>query len=115
MNNLLNRLAPAVVLGLPLLAIAQQSSDPTDDKAAAQVRYQSAFADYKPWQDIKPGDWRQLNDNVRPTFGAAGGHAGQGIATPAASESASAPSPTPKASAPAMPAHEDHQMHGGKR
>ena len=114
MNNLLNRLAPAVVLGLPVLAFAQQTGEPTDAQAAARSpRYQSAFTDYKPWQDIKPGDWRQLNENVRPSPDAAGGHTAHGTTNPA-SRAASAPSPAPGASAPAIPAHQGHQMHGGK-
>jgi len=111
MNNLLYRLAPAVVLGLPALALAQQSGNPRDTQAPVQaLRYQSAFTDYKPWQDIKPGDWLQLNDNVRSGLGAAGGHAGHGMANPA-SQAASAPSPVPGASG---PTHQGHQMHGGK-
>lgn len=89
-----------MALALPSLAGAQPSADPADPKApAAPLRYQSAFADYRPWQDVKPGNWRQLNDNL----------VGQG--TPAA-----APSPAPAASTP--PAdhgdHHRHHQHGGK-
>lgn len=110
MNNLLLRLAPAVALSLPLLAVAQQGANATDTKAPAQpLRYQSAFADYKPWQDIKPGNWRQLNDNLVPAPGKAGGHAGHSSSAPAA------PSPATKASAPAAPAHQNHEMHRGQR
>ena len=67
MNTLFQRLAPAMVLGLPLLALAQTGRvDPAEAKASAPpLRYQSAFADYKPWQDAKPGDWRAVNDKVR--------------------------------------------------
>jgi hypothetical protein len=114
MKNAFQRLAPAMALCLPLLATAQQASSPADAKAAGQpLRYQSAFSDYKPWQDIKPGDWRQLNDSVAPKDGKSGGHAGHGAAP------ASAPAaPAAKASAPAAPAAETHQgqhMHGGKQ
>jgi len=89
-------MAPAMALALPLLANAQSSADPADPRApAAPLRYQSAFADYRPWQAIKPGNWRQLNDNL----------VGQSTAP--------APSPAPVASTP--PAHDrHHHQHGGK-
>lgn len=115
MNNLLNRLAPAVVLGLPVLAFAQQTGEPTDAQAAARSpRYQSAFTDYKPWQDIKPGDWRQLNNNLQPRLGRAGGHAGHGTTAPSGTQAVPAPSPAPRASEAAMPAHRGHEMQGDK-
>ena len=112
MNNTFLRLAPAVALCLPLLAVAQAGRpDSADPKTPAPaLRYQSAFADYKPWQDIKPGDWRQLNDNVAPKDGKSGGHASHGAAP--------APAPAAKAPAPAAPAasgHQGHQMHGGQK
>lgn len=112
MNNFFSRLAPAAALCLPLLALAQAGRpDPADPKAAAPaLRYQSVFADYKPWQDIKPGDWRAVNDNVRD--GAAKGGDGAGQTMPAA---APALAPAPKASAAAMPAHGGRQMHGGRQ
>jgi hypothetical protein len=78
MNNLFKRLMPAL-LSLPVLALAQQSLDPADVKALAQpLRYESAFAEYRPWQDVKPGNWRQLNDNLAPAPAKAGGHAQRG-------------------------------------
>jgi len=103
MNNILSRLAPAVALCLPLVAVAQPGrADPAGSQASAPaLRYQSAFVDYKPWQDAKPGDWRALNDALQ---GNAGDHAGHSMpSTP--------PAPAPKASA---PAHGGHPMHGGK-
>jgi len=110
MNNLFSRLAPAAALCLPLLALAQAGrSDPADAKAPARaLRYPSAFADYRPWQDAKPGDWRALNDALGGT-GAGGGHAGHAM-PPAPASAASAPAP--KASQPA--AHGSHHPHGGK-
>jgi hypothetical protein len=113
MNNILSRLAPAVALCLPLLAWPQAGQpDPADPKTAAPaLRYQSAFADYKPWQDTKPADWRAVNDTVRDAAGKGGGHAAH--AMPAKSP-ASAPAPAPKASAPAMSGHGGHHKHGGK-
>lgn len=115
MNNLHSWLVPAVALSLPLLAVAQQSSGPSDPKAAASaLRYQSAFADYKPWQDVKPGNWRQLNDNVAPKPEASGGHAGHGSAqSPASAASAAAPAPAMKNHH--QGGHGSHQMPGGKQ
>lgn len=99
-------LAPALALSLPLLARAQ--GDAADPKSSAQpLRYQSPFSDYKPWQEIKRGDWRQLNDNVRPAAKDAQGHRHGG--------SSAAPSaPGSSASSPAAPSHQGHRMHGGK-
>ena len=111
MNNHSYRLSPAMALCLPLLASAQAGyADPTDPKApAAPLRYTSAFADYKPWQDIKPGDWRVVNDNVRNPAAKAASH-GQSSSAPAVA----APAPGPKASTPAMPGHGGHQMPGSR-
>ncbi len=54
-----------VTLGLPLPAAAQTPADPADRKAPTPaLGYRSAFADYKPYQDIEPGDWRRLNASV---------------------------------------------------
>lgn len=113
MNNLISGLAPAVALCLPLLALAQSGQpDPADPKTPGPaLRYQSAFADYKPWQDSKPGDWRAVNDTVRDAAAKGSAHAGHGM--PAAAP-VSAPAPATKASAPAMP-HGDHHQHGGKQ
>jgi hypothetical protein len=103
MHHFSHRMAPAMALALPLLAAAQPKAEATDPKAAAApLRYQSAFADYRPWQDIKPGNWRELNDNLLASPTANTGHAGHGAASPA-----------PAASVP--PAHPGHHRHGGQR
>lgn len=104
-----------MALCLPLLASAQGARlDPADPQAAAPaLRYRSAFADYKAWQDPRPGDWRTVNDTVRDAAADGGAHAGH--ATPAAAPAAAA-APAPKASAPMPPAHGGHHhRHGGKR
>lgn len=69
MQHCLTRLAAALALGLPLLAAAQGRVDPAPPKAPARTpapapAYLSAFADYRPYQDVTPGDWRRLNDTV---------------------------------------------------
>lgn len=114
MNKLFIWLAPAAALCLPLLALAQSTRpDPSDPKTPAPpLRYQSAFADYKPWQDAKPGDWRALNDALQGT-GAGGGHAGHsmsGMSAPAMPMAASAPAGKPLA-----PSHSGHHKQGGKQ
>lgn len=113
MNNTLFRLAPAVALCVPLLGLARDGrTDPAAPEATAPaLRYQSAFADYKPWTDTRPGDWRAVNDNVRDAAAKGGAHAGHGA--PAAAPAASAPAQ--KASAPGMPEDGGHQHHGGKQ
>lgn len=112
MNNVFRRLAPAVALCLPLAAHTQATRvEPADPKAPAPtLRYQSAFSDYKPWQDAKPGDWRALNDGLGAP---AASRAGGAHAMPSAAGSSA-----PKAGMPGAekPAHADHQhQHGGHR
>lgn len=108
MNNLLNRLTLAMALGVALPVIAQPSNPAPPEASSQPLRYQSAFADYKPWQDIKAGEWRRLNDNLAAKAGTAGGHAGHGSAAPATPAQ-------PPASQPAAPAHPGHHMQGGKQ
>lgn len=108
MNDLLNRLAPAMALCMPLWAMAQaNNADPSSAKAVAPpLRYQSAFSDYKPWQDVKPSDWRAVNETVRAAASAGGGHAGHAVPPSA---------PATPAPARSMPGHSGHQMHGGHK
>ena len=111
MNSFFPRLAAFAALCLPLLALAQAARpDPADAKAPAPaLRYTSAFADYKPWQETKPGDWRAVNDNVRQATAKSGGHVGHQM-SPASPAAASAP-----LAKPAAPAHGGHPTHGGKQ
>ena len=113
-------LAAAMALGLPLAAAAQVN--PADPAAPPQpLGYQSAFSDYKPWQDIKPADWRAVNDTVRDAAAKGGGHGGHGVVPAAPSGPAAAPQPAPRpatprpapAAAPQAPA--GHQGHGGHK
>lgn len=97
----------------PMLALAQPAES---TRPVAQLKYTSAFADYKPFKDLEPADWRTLNDAV----GAAA--AKQGVQpsqpSPTAPAATTAPPAAPKAG---MPAHDmksmpgtSHPMHGGK-
>lgn len=110
MKNHIKILLGVLSLGVPLWTAAQttlsepaaasspaQASDPT----RVELNYQSAFADYKPYQDIKPGDWRAANDAVSK---AAGGHSGSGMSMAA----------QPSSAAPASP-HTGHKMGGGEK
>jgi hypothetical protein len=102
-------MALAVGLAMPLLAFGQAST--TASAPTSSPRYRSAFADYKPYQDIPAGNWRGLNDTVRD----AGGAMAHGMAMPpsAAAASASAPLKTiPRAPAKGPM---DHPMPGGMK
>jgi hypothetical protein len=108
MNNFFRWLAPAVALCISLAALAQPANTDPGKSGAREPRlqYRSAFADYKPWQDTKPGDWKAMNDAV----GKSGGHS---TGMPAGAASA----PASSASKPAMPDHSGHPMHmqGGRK
>lgn len=106
MHHCLKRLAAAIALGLPLWVTAQGRTDPAESKAPTRVlAHRSAFADYKPFQDLAPGDWRRLNDVVGRAALKSGSMATEPSSPPAA----------PTASAPAaslpmapMPGHHRH-------
>lgn len=70
MKNQVHILLSALSLGVPLWAAAQTPPS----APAAELNYQSAFVDYKPYQDIKPGDWRAANDMVGRVSGGDSGH-----------------------------------------
>jgi hypothetical protein len=117
--------AAAALMGLPLMAAAQ--ANPADPGAPAPaLGYPSAFSDYKPWQDIKPADWRAVNDTVRDAAAKGGGHGGHGAApgaaptpAPAAVPQAAPPtaprpataSPAPAAAPRAPAGHQGHEGH----
>lgn len=117
MTQLLHRLAPALALSLPLIAGAQAVAEPRNAKAGTPLRYQSAFADYKPYSDVDLGNWRALNDAVGAAALKQGGHAGHGSAasptpaSPTSAPSAAASSAKPGREAPPM----HHSHHGGTK
>ena len=100
--------ATAVLMGLPLMVAAQ--ANPADPGAAAPaLKYQSAFSDYKLWQDIQAADWRIVNDTVRDAK-PDGAHAGHGAAPAVATPGQVAPRPVP--APPQAPAgHSGHGAH----
>ncbi len=121
MNTSLSFMAGALALGLPLLVGAQGMADAAAKAPDASPRYQSAFAEYKPYRDVQPGDWKALNDKVR---GGGDGQRSMGsmnmrhdMAAPMPMSGASMPrkktEDKPGSSAP-MQMHGDHAMPGGK-
>ena len=104
MQNSLSAWGIALAACAPLLAVAQPGNT-EPPKQSPQLSYQSTFADYKPWQATKPGNWKAMNDVV----GNSGGHS-MGMPT----GGVSAP---PTAASKPMTDHSGHQMHlpGGKK
>ncbi|HLL10199.1 MAG TPA: hypothetical protein VK570_04025 [Rubrivivax sp.] len=118
MKNHLMARAAALALGFALLASARgKADDPSEARTpAGPLRYDSAFAGYRPWQDAKPGNWRAINDALlREPPAQAAPHAESGAvmpdsrpdASPAAGRSAVAP-----AAAASGPPHGGHGQHG---
>lgn len=109
MKIILSWLAPAMALSLPLGAFAQQTTAAPKGAPAAPLPYQSAFSDYKPWTDIKQGNWRELNDALAAP--ASGSRHGSGSrAAPSAQGQTPAhalPMPMPKG-------HQSHTMPGAR-
>lgn len=111
----------AACLALPAAAQSAKAEAP---KAAPQLTYQSAFADYKPYQDVPLANWRQVNDTVAGAPGGASGHAGHGIGGMGGMKGMEAPAAqahAPAASAPVRnkaragnPAPGGHHQHGAK-
>lgn len=130
MNHPVQRAAPAVALGLALLASAHaEGSAPARPAAGDPLHYHSAFADYKPWQDTGPGDWRALNDAVKDsstagmdmpgmhdmgTMKGMSGPPGHDGSLPAASPPAHAGHRHAPAKAASTPAHAGHDVPGGR-
>ncbi len=61
----------AALLAPPMMA--QPAASPDTGAAPPVPAYRSAFADYHPWRESKPVDWRAANREA----GVLGGHMGQ--------------------------------------
>ena len=110
----MNKRIPSPVTAFLALAFAGASqAAPTEPAAPAPtggpLRYESAFSDYKPWQDVAPGNWRALNDAL---VTAPAGHGVHGAAPAAAGQATAPAKPAPAQPAPAA-GHGAHHMHGG--
>ena len=115
MKTILSFGLAAGVFGLLPIAAAQPVA--TDSTPAGQaLRYDSAFADYKPWQDLRPTEWRRVNDAVRDAAAQGGSHAGHASAAASSPRAASAPPPSPsKPGTGPEPARGAHDHHGGTK
>ena len=62
-----NNISAGAAVALACRACTAQAAQLTPPTLSARTAlgYPSAFSDYKPWQDIKPADWRAVNDTVR--------------------------------------------------
>jgi hypothetical protein len=99
-----------MALCFPLIVAAQERpSRPSDEPVApTTLPYRSAFSDYRPWQEVKPGDWRALNDTVREAAARGGAHGGHSMGQqPAGGAGAPTPSKPPASDKP------DQGGHGG--
>ena len=112
----MNKRTPSPVTAFLALAFAGAAQAATADPAGpastgGPPRYESAFSDYKPWQDIATGNWRALNDAL---VTAPAGHGGQGAAPATAGQAQTPAKPVPAQQAPAA-GHGAHHMHGGQK
>ncbi len=108
MNRKTLFLGALLAQALPLIAAERLPTDPA--ASTPSVPYRSALEGYRSVQDVPPGNWRALNDEV----GRVGGHIGimRGAGAPAAGEKPISPhsvdaAPTP--STPQAPASRAHQ------
>jgi hypothetical protein len=110
----LKTMACVIAFAMPQLVAAQAAPEtPAASTAGSQFPFQSAFADYTPYQDVPVADWREVNETVKKAAEKGGGHAGHGSQKPPAVEdkapaAGSAPSPAPREE------HTGHGMHGGR-
>jgi hypothetical protein len=115
--KILQTMACAVAFAVPHVAAAR--ANPPENRSAAtttsQLTYQSAFQDYRPYEDVPVADWRQVNDTVRDAGTKGGGHGNRSAPGTKASEgSAASKEEVAPRLAPARN-HEGHGMHGGQR
>ncbi len=131
MKHLIQRVAP--VLALCLAALGPDATA-AQAEASAPLSYRSAFADYKPWQDTRLGDWRALNDAVKgdsmsamdmsgmkgtgdtnsmANMPATNGMSGHGMPMSSASSLAHGSQSHPPSRAASMPATHDMSAHPG--
>jgi len=116
----ISKTACAVFVAMPLVVSAQTSASApaaATSEAAPQLRHQSAFSDYRPYQDPPLADWRQVNDAVGAAASKGQSHGSHDAPVgKAPAPSAPAGDPTPVSIKP-MPMHRQggHDMHGGHR
>jgi len=71
-------LAAVCTVAWSMHAHAQVTPTPasTSPSQGAKLEFQSAFADYRPYQDLSPGDWRRINASARDAAAKSVGAAG---------------------------------------
>ena len=110
----LQTMACAIAFAMPQLVAAQAAPEtPAAETAGSQLPFQSAFADYKPYEDVPVADWREVNETVKKAAEKGGGHAGHGSQEPPAAKGtapATVSAPPPSRSED----HSGHSMHGGR-
>lgn len=104
----------ALAMCAPFLAVAQAGKSGAP-KATQQLTYQSAFADYKPYQDAPLSNWRELNDKVMGATGGASGHSGHRMGGMKVMEMTPQPAVPASAAMPVKtsPMHQGHSKQGG--
>jgi hypothetical protein len=107
------RAAPVLVLAFAGASQAAPAASAAPTTVSGLPTYESAFSDYKPWQDLKPGNWRALNDAL--VAGAPGqGGLGTAAAATTAGQATNSAQPAPAQKAPGA-GHDAHHMHGGRK
>ena len=107
----------ALALAVPVPGLAQDAG--TAQNRAPDLRYVSAFADYSPYKELAPADWRAVNDAVGHAAQKAGSHAAIPGAPTAAATTAPAAAPGGKPAMHSNPLGMDvpgnHGAHGGMK
>ena len=103
--------ASAAALCMPLLAPAQPRGDGGGVAPTRPLHYESAFADYKPWRELSPADWRAVNEAVRPRSAAAGRHGGHDPSGTPPDAHQGAPQPVAPTAGPAPASGPDAHRH----
>lgn len=85
--------------------VPRVANNPLDPQApTANIVYQSAFAEYRPWTDEPIKAWREANDEV----GQSGGHADHSM--PKGATTSTSPAQAKLPTAPSPVDHAGHQM-----
>lgn len=108
------RIILPILLGCGASAASAVPPPAPADQSAYPPAYQSAFAGYKPFDDAKPRDWKQINADIAKLSGHAGmhGHDHAAMAAPArATASTPAPAAAPKEQAANPAPHAAHKHH----
>ena len=113
----LQTMACAIAFAVPHV-VAAQANPPENASAAttaSELTYESAFQDYRPYEDVPVAEWRQVSGTVRQAATKGGGHGGHGAPDSKGSEgSAASKEAAPPPPAPAQQ-HMGHGMHGGQQ